>query len=76
MRELNILFPDKSIDIVREILADSGGDKSLAASRLVQWPTCASLQGEQCQMGFSNSTLCNDLRPHFLESKFRNCGII
>ena len=37
MAELSALFPDKSIDTIRAILADSGGDKSVAASRLIQW---------------------------------------
>lgn len=37
MAELSALFPDKRMDTIGAILADSGGDKSVAASRPIQW---------------------------------------
>ncbi|XP_028416927.1 uncharacterized protein LOC114541139 [Dendronephthya gigantea] len=35
--ELSALFPEKNVEVIQSALAASGGDKSVAASRLIQW---------------------------------------
>ena len=36
--ELSALFPDTSGDVIKDTLTASGGDTSVAASRLIHWP--------------------------------------
>ncbi|CAH3146691.1 unnamed protein product [Porites lobata] len=65
--ELSALFPDKSIDTIRAILADSGGDKSVAASRLIQWSagTCALMNS-----GDSGNEYCTEEDSDLMQSPF------
>lgn len=38
LAELITLFPDASDNVIKDTLTASGGDASVAASRLIHWP--------------------------------------
>lgn len=55
MAELSALFPDTSGDVIKDTLTASGGDTSVAASRLIHWPGKITVGVRIVQMSMLNN---------------------